>query len=230
MTPRQREILGAIVELYAKTAEPVGSMAICDQFDSSSATLRAEMAELERQGYIMQPHISAGRVPTDRGYRAYVNALDASQTQGRQVQALTRRVMSAGEADRAIKNAVESLANVTRNLGLATIGGNLYLSGMASLFQQPEFMQAESAYQVARLLDSLEEWLAEAAPNDPLSVYIGAENPIGRASGVTLIISRFESPFSDRSYIGVLGPTRQDYGSVIGMVEYTGRLLQESLN
>jgi heat-inducible transcriptional repressor len=230
MTPRQRDILGAIVELYAKTAEPVGSMAICTQFEASSATLRAEMAELERQGFIMQPHISAGRVPTDKGYRAYVNTLESSQVEGRQERAITRRVMSAGEADRAIKNAVESLANVTRNLGLATIGGNLYLSGMASLFQQPEFMQAERAYQVARLLDSLEEWLTEAAPNAPLSVYIGAENPIGRASGATLIISRFESPFSDRSYIGVLGPTRQNYSSVIGMVEYTGRLLQESLN
>lgn len=230
MTPRQRDILGAIVELYAKTAEPVGSMALCEQFDTSSATLRAEMAELERHGFIMQPHISAGRVPTDKGYRAYVNTLKSSSIEGRYERAVARQVMSAGESDRAIKNAVESLANVTRNLGLATIGGNLYLSGMASLFKQPEFMQAESAYQVARLLDSLEEWLAEAAPNDLLSVYIGAENPIGRTSGATLIISRFESPFSDRSYIGVLGPTRQHYGSVIGMVEYTGRLLQETLN
>jgi len=119
---------------------------------------------------------------------------------------------------------------VTSNLGLGTIGGNLYLSGMASLFQHPEFATAERAYEVARLLDSLEEWLAEAAPGAPVSVYIGRENPIGRASGATLVISRFESPYSSRSYIGVLGPTRQDYGSVIGLVGYTGKLLEEALN
>jgi len=228
MTPRQINILAAIVELYAKTAEPVGSLALAEQFEASSATIRAEMAELERKGYIMQPHISAGRVPTDKGYRAYVNALEP-ETDDRTHRAVAKRVGSAGEADRAIKTAVETLADITHNLGLATIADNLYLSGMASLFQQPEFSSGAKAYEVARLLDSLEEWLAEAAPNDPISVYIGGENPIGRSSGATLIISRFESPYSDRSYIGVLGPTRQNYGPVISLVSYTGRLLQEAL-
>lgn len=230
MSPRQQLILQAIVEMYAKTAEPVGSAALVQQFDASSATIRAEMVELERQGLIMQPHISAGRVPTDKGYRAYVNVLVPQKGDERTEMAMAKKIMGAGEADRAIKNAVESLAHVTRNLGLATIGGNLYLSGMASLFQQPEFAGGAKAYEVARLLDSLEEWLAEAAPNEPISVYIGHENPIGRASGATLIISRFESPYSHRSYIGVLGPTRQQYGPVIGLVEYTGRLLQDTLN
>lgn len=230
MSPRQEQILQAIVELYAETAEPVGSMALCRQFDTSSATIRAEMAALEALGLIMQPHISAGRIPTDKGYRYYVNALDKPAHDARHEQALARRVTSAGEVERAIKNAVESLAHVTGNLGLGTIGPNMYLSGMAGLFQHPEFYGGAQAYEVARLLDSLEEWLAEAAPNDAISVYIGGENPIGRSSGATLIISRFESPFSARSYIGVLGPTRQQYRSVIGLVEYTGKLLEDALN
>lgn len=231
MTPRQEQILHAIVETYAQTAEPVGSMALCEQFKTSSATIRSEMAALESLGFIMQPHISAGRVPTDKGYRAYVNSLsEHPAADHRHEQALAKRVKSAGEVERAIKNAVESLAHVTGNMGLGTIGPNLYLSGMASLFQQPEFYGGQQAYEVARLLDSLEEWLAEAAPGDPISVYIGHENPIGRSSGATLIISRFESPYSSRSYIGVLGPTRQQYAPVIGLVEYTGRLLEESLN
>ena len=229
MTSRQQQILHAIVETYAKSAEPVGSLTLSEQFETSSATIRAEMAELERLGLIMQPHISAGRVPTDKGYRAYVNALEPAHDK-RHEQALARRVQSAGEIERAIKNAVESLAHVTQNLGLGTIGHNLYLSGMASLFQQPEFSTGQRAYEVARLLDSLEEWLAEAAPNAPISCYIGTENPIGRSSGATLIISRFESPYSARSYIGVLGPTRQNYGPVMGLVQYTGQLLEEALN
>jgi heat-inducible transcriptional repressor len=230
MTQRQQLILSAIVETYAKTAEPIGSAALTSQFETSSATIRAEMANLEAQGYIMQPHISAGRVPTDKGYRAYVNSLGDPSHDFRHEQALARQVKSAGEVERAIKNAVESLAHVTQNLGLGTIAGNLYLSGMASLFQHPEFNGGREALEVARLLDSLEEWLAEAAPNAPISVYIGRENPIGRSSGATLIISRFESPFSSRSYIGVLGPTRQNYGPTIGLVQYTGKLLEEALN
>lgn len=230
MSPRQQQILHAIVELYAKTAEPVGSAALCRQFDTSSATIRTEMSELERMGYIHQPHISAGRVPTDKGYRAYVNALDQPTLDKRHEQALARRIHSAGEVERAIKNAVESLAHVTANLGLGTIGSSLYLSGMASLFLQPEFSTSSGAYEVARLLDSLEEWLAEAAPGGSISCYIGRENPIGRTSGATLIISRFDSPYSERSYIGILGPTRQNYASVMGLVQYTGRLLEEALN
>src|SRR5665647_1438729 len=103
MTPRQQQILGAIVELYAKTAEPVGSMSLAETIDTSSATIRAEMASLEREGYIMQPHISAGRVPTDKGYRAYVNALGESVHDGRHEQALARQIKSAGEMERTIK-------------------------------------------------------------------------------------------------------------------------------
>src|SRR5689334_8909354 len=75
MTPRQENILAAIVEAYAETAEPVGSLALSRRFGYSSATIRAEMAELENQGFITHPHTSAGRIPTDKGYRHYVNGL-----------------------------------------------------------------------------------------------------------------------------------------------------------
>jgi heat-inducible transcriptional repressor len=83
--------------------------------------------------------------------------------------------------------------------------------------------------QVAQLLDNLEPWLREAAPNEPLNVYIGRENPIGRTAGCSLIISRFHSPYSDRSYIGVLGPTRQNYRDVTMLVRRTGQALEEVL-
>src|SRR6185369_4821757 len=75
MTPRQTAILRSIVEQYAEVASPVGSNLLAKAFHVSSATVRAEMAELERLGYIAQPHTSAGRVPTDKGYRFYVNSL-----------------------------------------------------------------------------------------------------------------------------------------------------------
>jgi heat-inducible transcriptional repressor len=128
-----------------------------------------------------------------------------------------------------IRNAVDTLVELTHNLGLATIGNQLYMSGLSNLFGQPEFMVGGQAQQVARLLDNLEPWLREAAPNEPLSVYIGAENPIGRSAGVTLIISRFRSPFSDRSYIGTLGPTRQSYREVMQLVSRAGQELEEVL-
>jgi len=228
MTPRQQYILSEIIETYARTAEPVSSQLLTQKIEVSSATIRTEMAELERLGYIMQPHTSAGRIPTDRGYRMYVNNVKVLQTDGRISQALARRVATAGEADRAVKQAAESLAEITHNLGLATLSDGLFFSGLRNLFGQPEFMGAQ-ALEVARLLDSLDEWLSEAAPRGPISVFIGQENPIGKSSGASLIIARFGSPYSDNSYIGVLGPTRQNYSRVMGLVNYAGRHLEEAL-
>lgn len=232
MTERQKQILFAIVEQYAEVASPVGSSLLAKLFHVSSATIRAEMAELERLGYIMQPHTSAGRVPSDKGYRYYVNNLaehDESKEERRGERALTARVASGGMPERTIRNAVDTLVELTQNLGLATIGNQLYMSGLSNLFGQPEFMNGAQVQQVARLLDNLEPWLREAAPNEPLNVYIGRENPIGRAAGCSLIISKFHSPYSDRSYIGVLGPTRISYRDVMMLVSHAGEALEEAL-
>jgi heat-inducible transcriptional repressor len=238
MTDRQERILQAIVEEYAEVASPVGSSLMAKVFGVSSATIRSEMAELEHLGYIHQPHTSAGRVPTDKGYRHYVNQLANSDTPTKDQQpaletgasrALERRIGHGGLPEQTIRNAVDTLVELTHNLGLATIGNQLYMSGLSNLFGQPEFMHPGQVREVARLLDNLQPWLYETAPNEPLSVYIGRENPIGRSAGASLIISRFRSPFSDRSYIGVLGPTRQSYRDVMSLVGQAGKALEETL-
>lgn len=230
MTERQAKILRAIVEEYAEVASPVGSSLLAKVFEVSSATIRAEMAELEKTGLITQPHTSAGRIPTDKGYRFYVNSVSEmpeTAIERRAERALTSRVEGGGLPERTIRNTVDTLVDLTHNLGLATIGSQLYMSGLSNLFGQPEFSSGNQAQEVARLLDNLEPWLHEAAPNKPLSVYIGAENPIGRNSGCSLIISRFRSPYSDHSYIGVLGPTRQSYKGTMGLVQHAGQALEE---
>lgn len=234
MTDRQAKILQAIVEQYAEVAAPVGSSLMAKVFGVSSATIRADMAELERLGFITQPHTSAGRIPTDKGYRFYVNQIaDTSVpnelSDNRAQRALSARVASGGQPEQTIRNAVDTLVELTHNLGLATIGEQLYMSGLSNLFGQPEFMQVGQVQQVARLLDNLEPWLYEAAPNQPLSVYIGQENPVGGGAGCSLIISRFRSPFSDSSYIGVLGPTRQSYRDVMALVGRAGKALEGTL-
>lgn len=235
MTERQIAILVAIVEQYAEVAVPVGSVTLAKLFGVSSATIRSEMARLEEMKLIMQPHTSSGRVPTDQGYRLYVNQITEATSDelpqlDRSARAIEARVNTHGDsATRAIRSAVDSLVDLTQNLGLATIGDQLYINGIANLFSQPEFMRGDHVQAVARLLDNLEPWLREAAPNEPLNVYIGAENPIGKTSGASLIISRFRSPYSDRSYIGVLGPTRQSYSKVMRLVRHAGAMLEEVL-
>ena len=234
ITERQKKILSQIIEEYAETASPVGSVMMAKLFDVSPATIRAEMARLEALGLIAQPHTSAGRVPTDAGYRFYVNNLEkAGEAEepaiDRSAHVLEVRVSSQSRADAAIRGAVDSLVELTGNLGLATIGGQLYLSGISRLFTQPEFGDTRRVQSVAKLLDNLEPWLREAAPGEPLNIFIGQENPIGKNSEVSLIISKFRSPFSDKSYIGVLGPTRQNYSRVMALVRRAGNMLEEIL-
>lgn len=235
LTERQQGILNSIIEEYAETASPVGSITLAKLFGVSPATIRAEMARLEDYGLITQPHTSAGRIPTDAGYRFYVNSLESSAEASaepivdRSAHALEVRVSSQSRADAAIRGAVDSLVELTGNLGLATIGGQIYFAGISQLFNQPEFMDTARVQSVAKLLDNLEPWLREAAPGEPLNIFIGEENPIGKTSEVSLIISKFRSPFSDRSYIGVLGPTRQNYSRVMSLVRYAGNTLEEIL-
>ena len=234
ISQRQEDILAAIVEHYADVASPVGSVTLAKLFNVSPATIRAEMARLEELGFIMQPHTSAGRVPTDKGYRAYVNKISEEKL-GLQVvtprshQMINRRVEHAGEPVQAIKSAVQSLVELTHNAAWATMGTTVYLRGLEQLFAQPEFMSGEGIQNLGYLIDNMERWLREATLNEPLSVYIGRENPIGRGSNCSLIISKFRSPYSDDSYVGVLGPTRQNYRSVMNLVQRTADSLEEAL-
>ena len=236
MTDRQRAILAAIIEQYAEIAAPVGSVTLAKLFGVSSATIRAEMAKLEDMGLIAAPHTSAGRIPTDKGYRMYVNGItDAQMTElpsglDRSARTIEAHVNShVTQADRAIRSAVDSLVELTGNMGFATIGSELYTNGISRLFSQPEYMQGQHIQAVARLIDNIEPWLREAVPNEPLNVFIGSENPIGKSSGATLIISRFRSPYSDASYIGVIGPTRQNYARTMHLVQRAGTMLEDVL-
>ena len=232
MTDRQAAILAAIVEAHAEVGHPVGSVTLAKLFQVASSTIRGEMNALEQLGYIGQPHVSAGRVPTDKGYRWYVNRLQEGRSPASfadQRRALGTKVKGAGEPEQALKSAIDSLVELTSNAGIGTLGPHLHTGGLGHLFGQPEFVSGQPAQAVACLLDNLEAWLREVSPTKPVSVFIGRENPIGKASGCSLVISRFASPFSDNSYIGVLGPTRQNYRQAMALVEHAGRILEESL-
>lgn len=292
LTERQKLILFAIIEEYADVATPVGSVTLAKLFNVSSATIRSEMARLEELGYITSPHTSAGRIPTDYGYRYYVNSLSSNPRLGncmeastqdsaafdseskksasdsiltsdesaetleiidsifnrwlnlsplkalgsgeenegrRSLHALEVRINAQERADFAIRSAVDMLVELTGNLGLATIGNQLYYSGISKLFSQPEFVDYERIQAVSKLLDNLEPWLHEAKPGEPLNIFIGHENPIGKNSDASLIISKFRSPYSDDSYIGVLGPTRQNYAKIMSLVRHAGRYLENTL-
>jgi heat-inducible transcriptional repressor len=233
MTVRQEQLLRAIVEQYAEVASPVGSSLLAKVFGVSSATIRSEMAELERLDYIAQPHTSAGRVPTDKGYRRYVNWLQDNETNQkitRQAHAIERQIQHSGEDEQAVKNAVQALALATHNLSIGFWNNRAYQYGLPSLFQHPEFFGGPEAFAIAQLVERLPELIDQIYEDtNRVTVYIGHENPVGRAAGASSIIGRVQTP-EGQSFVGVVGPTRQNYGQVVGLVDYVSCSLEKTLN
>jgi len=111
---RKTKILNAIIKNYLDTGEPVGSRTISKYADLnlSSATIRNEMSDLEDMGYILQPHTSAGRIPSDKGYRFYVDMLMSDKVQ--EVQSMQEQMLEkADKIDQLLKQAAKVLANST---------------------------------------------------------------------------------------------------------------------
>ena len=123
MDDRKRQILKAIVDDYVETAEPVGSKALVERhrLKFSSATIRHEMAELEEMGYLEKPHTSAGRMPSDKGYRAYVDNMlslpEISSQEASDIRTFLQNNLD--EARELIERAAEYLAGKTHYLSVA---------------------------------------------------------------------------------------------------------------
>lgn len=115
---RKRLILQAIIEDYINTAEPVGSRTISKKYltGTSPATIRNEMADLEEMGYIEQPHTSAGRIPSDKGYRLYVDKMMGQHAVNRSQNEIIKKQFTEtlGEIDHLIKQASKLLSQMTQ--------------------------------------------------------------------------------------------------------------------
>lgn len=122
LSEREIRILEAVVQSYVETAEPVGSRSVARRFGLgvSAATVRNAMSDLEEKGFLFHPHTSAGRVPTDRAYRLYVDALMQPTLTRRQERALRQGLAGEGSAVNAIlRRAAEVLGVLTQELGVA---------------------------------------------------------------------------------------------------------------
>jgi heat-inducible transcriptional repressor len=117
---RDRRILAALVQAYIEHGEPISSLWLASRgFGVSSATLRNVMARLEEQGYVRQPHTSAGRVPTDRGYRSYVDQLMAERRAARLAPDVEQRLRRAGTVEDVLSHASQEISRASHQVGFA---------------------------------------------------------------------------------------------------------------
>ncbi len=227
MHERQASLLANIIEQYIATAQPVGSKAIVDQgvFDVSSATIRNEMAALESEGYIYQPHTSSGRVPTERGYHYYVaHQLEVGALPKKQ-QAQLKQHLDDFSLDR-FKLLIKDVATLSDNAVFVTFAANsFYYTGFSNLFAQPEFGQRDLVCRIGDMIDHFDQIVADLnmQVSGSVDILIGSKNPFSQLCSA--VIGRYSVADMD-GIIGILGPTRMDYRHALSSLSFIQKQLQ----
>ncbi|MBI4135128.1 hypothetical protein HY477_00105 [Candidatus Uhrbacteria bacterium] len=222
---RKEELLSFIVREHSRTAQPVASDAVKEKagLDLSPATIRNEMAALEKAGYLKQPHTSAGRVPTEAGYRYYIqNCMEEKNVTG-DVGAFTQTVKGGEDNEARMKRLARELASEIREgVFVGFTPQSTFYTGLAYLFEQPEFESQDLVRHLSAIIDNLDRIVAnlfeEVRPG--VRVYVGAENPFGENCGTVLLCAGQDQPM-----MGVLGPMRMDYERTVAMMKALQQIL-----
>lgn len=230
MDSRKEAILEAIVREYIETGLPVGSFALVEkyQFPYSSATIRAEMAELERLGLLTHPHTSAGRVPTERGYRYFVDLIKNEEAVLAPENLFLKKLIfsTSNRHEKRIRATARVLSELTSSLAFSGVPGDISLRGLKYLFSQPEFLNPERARKVAEMIDNLDILIEELPHDFDTQIYIGTESPIGKSAGCALVISQFRIPEFGQGYLGVIGPMRMKYPKILASINSIRKILE----
>lgn len=236
MTQRQIEILKSIIEEYIDSAEAVGSETIEKKhsISASPATIRNEMVKLAEYGYIKKPHSSAGRVPTAAGLKFYVRELMRERELSTVEEvALKEKVWDYREKmQRFLKEATRSLAEKTHALAIATTNeGDIYASGYANILEMPEFVDIDVTKTLLEALDEydcFESIFSNALGADEIHVLIEDELGDSLRGPYGFIFTEYQTPLNLGGRIGVLGPARLAYTTIIPTVRYFGSMIRES--
>ncbi len=236
LSDRRQRVLAALIEEYVARALPVGSRTLTERyrFGVSPATIRNELSALEEEGYISQPHTSAGRIPTDFGYRTFVDDLVESGALASDEQAdeaIGRLRESAAELDDLLDRTSRALSQFTDCLSVVTPPGVSHPSrtGIMSLMRQPEFAYTETLLPIMQVLEDdtvLLHVLDATAPADDEGpqVRIGAENEAEQLSGVSVVACRYGIG-PEGGIVAVIGPTRMNYTKALAAVRIASKTL-----
>lgn len=234
LTPRQVQILKALIEEYIETAEPVGSEKLEKKYNLgvSPATLRNEMVKLTQAGFLRQPHTSAGRIPTSIALKYYIKELmKPKEISVADEVAFKEKIWDyRQEFDRLIKETTKALAEKTKALGLATTDqGELYYAGAANILDMPEFYDIDLTKTVLSVLDEYSFWqrLFEKVveTEGPIHILLGDE--LGELLSPCGFVYTHYTFGQRHGTLGVVGPVRLDYSLIIPVVEYFGKLINE---
>ena len=229
LTKRQSQILNWIVKDYINFVKPISSEFIekKHKIGISSPMIRIEMQRLTEKGYIEKPHASAGRVPTDKGYRFFVD---------RVMERMREKTIDIEEwVKEEIEDAIKLTHLLTKYLAEETKALTLsYLKEKEILFKEgwdvlkePEFKDENLVSKFLKFLVEFENKIEEFEKEKEIEVFIGKEIPIRGGREFSLIFSKFYLPDEKESFFALLGPKRMNYSKNINLLNSLKKFLEK---
>ena len=232
ITERQGEILKSVVQEYIRSAQPVSSQLLekKHRFGICPATIRIEMQKLIDVGFLCQPHVSAGRVPTDKGYRFFVDELLKKGFENIEGEFEIDWEKEIKDSLKFTQTITKLLASESSNLALGYGADEeiLWKEGWREILQEPEFAQVGLASRFAQMLDDFEKSIKNLLADFPseIRVYIGKENPFSRTRDFSIITARCRFPKNQKGVLTILGPKRMAYDRNINLIDTAIKLLE----
>lgn len=239
LSARQQSILNRVVDIYIDTAQPVGSKQITEIYTElysrsySPATVRHEMGLLEERGYLTHPHTSAGRIPTDRGYRYYVDySLREELPEQDMMETATQRLVPAvGPMEDLAEKISQLLSELSSYVSVVVIPDETrrkkraFVQGSSRLLDQPEFQDAQTIKPLLKILENSEA-LQACLPvgKESVSIRIGEENTAPEFKQCAVVASCLNS--EKLGTLAVIGPRRMKYSRMIPLMNRMGWVVE----
>jgi len=223
LNERQKLILDTIIREYIDTANPVGSSSLVKKYDIgiSSATARNEMSVLEEVGYIIQPHTSAGRIPTEKAYRLFVEDLEAKKIKNQEAKEI-QSVFDFSEAS--FKLVSKLLVNFSESAVFWAFHKNsLYYTGISNFLTQPEFAGGDKIYDISLIIDQMDEVISKIFDHvsDEPKILLGQENPFSPMCSTVITKYKYNGM---SGLFGILSPLRSNYENNLSLVSFIKNL------
>jgi transcriptional regulator of heat shock response len=229
LSERQEQIIKNLVREYIKTAEPVSSKFLAEKYDFGlcPSAIRIEFQNLIREGYLEQPHTSAGRVPTDKAYRFFVDSLKEKREERieEELEDIIKGVEDKFRMASEIAKFIADNSSSFVNLYFAKEKLNLK-EGLDEIFKEPESRDENFIHGFVNFLENFESNIEKLKAEPKTQVFIGRESPIPKSKDITLICSECNLP-SQKVFITIMGPKRMDYEKNIKLINSLNKVLEE---
>jgi len=195
------------------------------EFDLSSATVRNELVALEAAGLITSPHTSSGRIPTEKGYRFFIQNMATAPDRPRVSMKSLRTPRLAPEE--AVKILARTLAEETDDAVVVGFGPHdVYYTGLSRLFAQREFEELAQVIMFTELIDRMDQVMTKVFPrvSDEVQIWIGRENPFGASCSAIVVGFHLRD---QHGVLGLLGPVRMDYERGVSLMAYAQEVLSK---